>query len=481
MPKFNKKPTADRSAFEALLNAQLSAFRTGFNPGERVQGRVLAVRAGHVVLDVHAKNEGLVPVADFADEKGRPTVAPGDEVSVSFVAVQNGAFLFSARNASAVIDQTLAQAFESGLPVEGKVQSEVNGGYEVAVAGRRAFCPYSQISLFRQEGAVYVGQTFPFVVQEYDPEEHNIVVSRRVLLERERDRRREELKAELVAGATRSGKVTRIVDFGFFVDLGGVEGLVPMKELSWRRDVKPSDVVKEGDSVEVLIREVDWERNRVSLSLRAAQTDPFNTVSARCPVGSETTVRITRLEPFGAFAELEPGVEGLIPIGTLGNGRRIARPSEVVSVGQEMLVRIENIDRERRRIGLRPVDARLAALNPDSFAPGTKLEGIVESYTTFGVFIRLSEEKTGLLHISETGVPKGPNPLAKLELAFPHGSKIEVVVKAHDGGRISLAKPENWNPNAAGEEALALAEFKKATNAPADLGSLGSIFDSLKL
>ena len=133
MPKFNKKPTADRSAFEAMLNAQLSAFRTGFNPGERVQGRVLAVRAGYVVLDVRAKNEGLVPVADFADEKGKVTVKPGDEVTVSFVAVQNGAFLFSAKNASAAIDQTLAQAFESGLPVEGKVQSEVNGGYEVTV------------------------------------------------------------------------------------------------------------------------------------------------------------------------------------------------------------------------------------------------------------------------------------------------------------------------------------------------------------
>ena len=481
MPKFNKKSSADMAAFEAMLNAQLSAFRTGFNPGERVQGRVLAVRAGYVVLDVRAKNEGLVPVADFADEKGKVTVKPGDEVTVSFVAVQNGAFLFSAKNASAAIDQTLAQAFESGLPVEGKVQSEVNGGYEVTVNGHRAFCPYSQINLFRQEGAVYVGQTFPFIVQEYDPEEHNIVVSRRALLERERDQQREALKAELVAGVTRQGKVTRLTDFGFFVDLGGVEGLVPMKELSWRRDVKPSDVVKEGDSVEVLVREVDWERNRVSLSLRAAQTDPFDTVSARCPIGSEVTAKITHLEPFGAFAELEPGVEGLIPISALGNGRRIARPSEVVSVGQEMLLRVESIDRERRRIGLKPVDSRLASMKPDSFAPGTKLEGIVESYTPFGVFVRLSEEKTGLLHISETGIPKGGNPVSKMEQTFPHGSKIEVVVKSHDGGKISLTKPENWNPNAGAEEAQALEDFRKATTAPSDLGSLGSLFDNLKL
>ena len=146
-----------------------------------------------------------------------------------------------------------------------------------------------------------------------------------------------------------------------------------------------------------------------------------------------------------------------------------------------MLLRVESIDRERRRIGLKPVDSRLASMKPDSFAPGTKLEGIVESYTTFGVFIRLSEEKTGLLHISETGIPKGGNPVSKMEQAFPHGSKIEVVVKSHDGGKISLTKPENWNPNAEAEEAQAIAEFRKATTAPSDLGSLGSLFDSLKL
>ena len=481
MAKFVKKSSAGMAEFEALLNAQLSSFRKGFNPGERIQARVLSVRAGYVVLDVKAKNEGLVPVADLTDDKGTLTVKAGDDVTVSFVAVQNGAFLFSAKNATATVDQTLAQAFESQLPIDGKVQSEVNGGYEVTVAGHRAFCPYSQINLFRQEGAVYVGQTFPFVVQEYDPEEHNIIVSRKVLLERERDKRREELKSALIPGVTRQGKVTRLATFGFFVDLGGAEGLVPLKELSWRRDVKPEDVVKEGDTVEVLVNEVDWERNRISLSLRATQTDPFDTVSARSPVGSEVTAKITHLEPFGAFAELEPGVEGLIPLSALGNGRRIARPSEVVSVGQEMLLRVESIDRERRRISLKPVDVRLAAMKPQTFAAGTKLEGIVESYTAFGVFVRLSEEKTGLLHISETGIPKGGNPVSKLEQAFPHGSKVEVVVKGYENGKISLCKPENWNPGAEDEEARAIAEFTKATSAPSDLGSLGSLFDSLKL
>lgn len=355
MPKFTHKPSARMAEFEALLNAQTTSFRTGFNPGEKVQGRVISSRGGYIVLDVGAKNEGLVPMVDFTNEKGRIPVKIGDSVSVVFVTVQNGAFLFSAKDTSVAIDQTLAQARESGLPVEGRVQSEVNGGYEVTVAGHRAFCPYSQIAMYRQEGATYVGQTLQFIVQEYDPEERNIVVSRRALQERERDRKREELKSNLVEGATCKGKVTRIVDFGFFVDLGGAEGLVPLKEISWRRDVKPEDVVKVGDTVEVLVREIDWERNRISLSLRGAETDPFDLVAERTPAGSNVTAKITRLEPFGAFAELEPGVEGLIPISALGNGRRIARPSEVVEVGQEMVLKVESIDRDRRRISLRPI------------------------------------------------------------------------------------------------------------------------------
>lgn len=400
MPKFTHKPSARMAEFEALLNAQTTSFRTGFNPGEKVQGRVISSRGGYIVLDVGAKNEGLVPMADFTNEKGRIPVKIGDSVSVVFVTVQNGAFLFSAKDTSVAIDQTLAQARESGLPVEGRVQSEVNGGYEVTVAGHRAFCPYSQIAMYRQEGAAYVGQTLQFIVQEYDPEERNIVVSRRALQERERDRKREELKSNLVEGATCKGKVTRIVDFGFFVDLGGAEGLVPLKEISWRRDVKPEDVVKVGDTVEVLVREIDWERNRISLSLRGAETDPFDLVAERSPAGSNVTAKITRLEPFGAFAELEPGVEGLIPISALGNGRRIMRPSEVVEVGQEMVLKVESIDRDRRRISLRPI----------------------------------WEDEEAAKAAAE-----------------------------------------------AAEVAKAMADFKKASTAPADISSIGSMLDSLKL
>jgi len=253
-----------------------------------------------------------------------------------------------------------------------------------------------------------------------------------------------------------------------------------MKEISYRRDVKPADVVKEGDTVEVLVRELDWERNRISLSLRGAQPDPFDMVATRYPVGSTVRGKVTHIESFGAFVELEPGVEGLVPTGALGSGRRISSPREVVSEGQEMLLQVESVDIERRRMSLRPIDERLAAMQPASLAAGARVEGLVEGYKPFGVFVRLSESQTGLLHISETDVSKGGNPEAKLERAFPPGSKIGVVVKENDGQRISLTLPGRWQAGAVDEEQVAL-DALRARPPAKDLGSLGDLLDGLKL
>ncbi len=477
----SRKQDAAKAEFAAMLNAQFANYRTGFNPGERVSATVLAIGPQHLVLDVKAKNEGLAPIADFQDEQGKVGVAVGDTVDVVFIGMEGGAFIFSTRiYGSVAVDQTIAQAHASGLPVEGRVQAEINGGYEVMIGERRAFCPYSQISLRRQEGVDYIGQSFPFIVQEYDEEGRNVVVSRRAVLEQERARQRDELQQDLSAGQTRSGRVTRLAEFGFFVDLGGVEGLVPMKELSWRRDVKPSDVVSVGDSVEVLVREVDWERNRISLSLRAAQTDPFESVILRHPVGSTVHGKVTHIERFGVFVEIAPGVEGLVPIGWLGGGRRIMSPREVLSEGQELDLQVESIDVERRRMSLKPIDARVAGLQSGALEPGALVEGLVEGYKEFGLFVRLSEKQTGLLHIGETDVGKGGNPAARLERAFPPGSKIEVVVKENDGKRIALTLPGRWRQAGADDEDAALAKLRGKGPA-AGLGSLGDLLSGLKL
>ncbi len=469
--------------FESLLNAQMSSYHKGFNPGDRARGTVSNITNQYVTLDVNAKREGLVPLADMTNEDGTLRCKIGDSVEVYFAGMLNGAFLFSGSIGSKqVIDRSLNEAFVRQLPVEGLVEKEVNGGYEVTVGGKRAFCPFSQISLFRQEGAEYIGHKFNFLIAEYGEDDRgtNVIVSRRTLLEKEREAQRQDLIEELHVGMVASGTVTRIVEFGVFVDLGGVEGLIPLKEIAWGRDIKPEDVVKTGDKVDVQIKDIDWDRNRISLSLRGAQGDPWADAVARFTQGTVFTGKITKLEKFGAFAELIPGVEGLIPISKLGGGRRLMSAREVVTEGQEILLQVDSVDIERRRFSLKPVDERIKALKPGELAEGVKVDGIVESIQPFGIFVRLSEEKTGMLHISETDIPKGGNPLAKLERQFPPSSKIEVVVKSIEGDRISLTLPAKWETRGGDDAGNDVSSWLSANKGSGPLGSLGDAFAGLK-
>jgi small subunit ribosomal protein S1 len=241
-------------------------------------------------------------------------------------------------------------------------------------------------------------------------------------------------------------------------------------------------VVKTGDKVDVQIKDLDWDRNRISLSLRGAQGDPWDDTAARFPQGSTFTGTITKLEKFGAFAQIVPGVEGLIPIGKLGGGRRLMSAREAVTEGQELLLQVDSIDFERRRFSLRPVDERIKALQPGELAEGAKVEGIVESIQPFGIFVRLSETKTGMLHISETDLPKGGNPAAKLERQFPPSSKIQVVVKSVEGDRISLTLPAKWEARGSGDAANnEISSWLASNKNSGSLGSLGDAFSKLKL
>lgn len=477
-----------RADFEALLNAsQTPSYRKGFNPGDMVTADVVSTKGEYIILDVGAKQEGILPASEVTDDDGDLTVATGERISVMFVGMQSGSFLFSAKKkVVGVSDRTLSDAFAAQLPIDGTVQAERNGGYEVTVAGRRAFCPYSQISLYRQEGEEYVGRKFTFLITEYGEDDHgmNIVVSRRALLEKEREAEKEKLFAELKEGDTRKGKVTRLAEFGIFVDLGGAEGLIPLRELSWQRDAKPADVAKTGDEVEVMVNSIDPATGRISLSLRNLQVNPWDQFLANYTVGAVLTATIVRIERFGAFAQIMPGVDGLISIGRLGNGRRLMSAREAVTEGQEVEVQIENIDFEKRKIALKPVDHRVAALKPGSLEPGARAEGLVESIQPFGVFVRLSETATGLLHISETGVPKVGSPIAQLERKFAPGSTVAVVVKSVDGNRISLTLPEKW----AAEQQASSADpaddpaqwMRENTKKNTTFGSLGSAFDGIK-
>lgn len=467
--------------FAALIDAQLDNYRNGFDPGERVEGRVIEIGATHAVLDVNAKREGLVALEELRDsETGALSVGPGDRLEVWFAGMREGAFLFSCRlSETAAVERSLADAFASRMPVEGLVAEEVKGGYRVDIGGKRAFCPYSQMSLHRVEGAEYLGQRLRFLVSEFDAEDRNVVLSRRALLELEREAQRDALRAELQVGDQREGIVTRLAEFGVFVDLGGIDGLVPLSELAWQRGLKPGDVVAPGDRVRVALREIDWDRNRISLSLREAQPDPWLEVAERFPVGTRFRGTVTRLEPFGAFVALMPGVDGLVPISWLGGGRRLQHPREVLAEGQALEWRVESLDVEARRISLRPVDLRLEKGDAVRLEPGVELDGIVENARDFGVFVRLREDRTGLLHISETDLPRGGNPQGKLEQAFPPDSTLRVVIKSIEGQRISLTLPGRESPDSPEQEAEAY--LRRQAAAPNAFGSLGNAFDGLDL
>ena len=273
--------------FAAMLNGQFANPRKGFNPGETVKARVVTIGKVYVMLDVNAKNVGLLPVEHVLDEEGEPTVKRDDVIEVSFISMQKDGFLFGkadvAKAAATVsLEQTIQHAFNNGLAVEGKVEKEVKGGYEVTVGGQRGFCPFSQIERFRKQlpaGAEnpYVGKTFQFMVQEYGKDDRgaNLILSRRAVQEKELQAAKDYLRDTLQVDQTVNGTIVKVLNFGAFVDLGGVEGLVPVREISWDKVVNPADFVKEGDYVTVKVIGLDWDRERISLSIRQTQSKPL--------------------------------------------------------------------------------------------------------------------------------------------------------------------------------------------------------------
>ena len=456
----------------------------GRAPGDHVRGTVVSVGDRVVTFDLDAKMPGVIDRAQFPADL--PLPEPGDTVDAYFVAEEDGAARLSLEGGAQIdaSDEAIGAAFAAKLPLEGKFEKEVNGGYEVRVNGQRAFCPFSQVGLRRpREGAPSpVGTTANFLVVEYNPAERTLVVSHRALEEKERAARRDTLKASLFEGDFRNGVVTKVMPFGAFVDIGGVEGLVPATEISWDRAVKPGDVLHEGDEVQIKVRRIDWENDRFTFSLKDLSKDPWQDYCEDFGAGSHVSGTVVKLAPFGAFVQLVPGVDGLLPIASLGRGRHIVDPGEVVKVGEEVDVKIESMDPVARRISLSLIDKRVAALKPGEIGVGAALDGIVESCRDFGVFVRLSEEKTGLLHVSETGIPKGGNNQTLLEQKFPVGSDLKVVVKAMEGGRVSLTLPSVVEAQAAAakeeSDVRDLLRANRAAASSSSLGNLGSLFDS---
>jgi small subunit ribosomal protein S1 len=329
------------------------------NRGQRITATIAGISGESIFLDTGAKSEGVLDAAELKDKEGNITVAVGDALDVYFIQAKGAEQIFTTRVGSGSNNAQFEEAWRSGIPVDGLVKEEIKGGFEITLgANTRAFCPYSQMGLRRVEdaGSVYLGSRMSFKITRFDEGGRNIVVSARALLEEEREQRKESLRQSLSEGMTVKGTVTSIRDFGAFIDIGGVEGLIPISEIGWSRVEDITEHFTVGQEVTAVIKSLDWAKDRISLSLKDSQDDPWEKVRKEFPVGTSLTGKIARLAPFGAFVALAPGIDGLIHISKLGKGKRINHPREVVEAGQDIEVTIEAIDNDKRKISLTPSD-----------------------------------------------------------------------------------------------------------------------------
>lgn len=326
-------------------------------PGAKVEATVLKITKDWVFLDTGRKGEGVLDIKELTDADGNVGAKVGDKVTAWFISSRNNEMRFTmkigAGSGAAAGNAQLEDAYASGIPVEGVVEKEVKGGFEVKVAGSRAFCPFSQMGLRRiEDSAALIGKHMSFRISEYAENGRNIVLSHRALLEEELQLQKDALKETLKVGDRVKGTVTSLRDFGAFVSIGCVEGLLPISEVAWARVNDVSEVLAAGQEVEVVVKGIDWEKNRISFSLKDTLADPWEEAAKAFPEGSYQNGKIARLTPFGAFVTLASGVDGLIHISKLGAGKRIQHPKEVLSEGQEVEVKVEGVDREQRRISL---------------------------------------------------------------------------------------------------------------------------------
>jgi small subunit ribosomal protein S1 len=363
--------TSEDESFADLFEQSLST-AAPLEPGQKIQATILQIGKEWVFLDVGQKGEGVLDVRELQDARGELTAAVGEKVGAYFLSRSGGELRFTTRiGGGATGTEQLEEAWRSAIPVDGRVEKEIKGGYEVRLPGAvRAFCPFSQLGLKRVENPEEVlGQTFPFKITQFSEQGRNVVVSHREILEEERRVRRSELRQTLKEGDVVKGVVTSIRDFGAFVDIGAIEGLLPISEIGYGRVERVDEVLHVGQELELAVKSCDWDKERFSFSLRDTLADPWRKVGSTYREGATLTGTVSRLAPFGAFVTLEEGIDGLVHISRLGEGRHIKHPQEVLKVGQKLTVTIEKLDLQERRISLIPASA--GEEGPSSFVePG---------------------------------------------------------------------------------------------------------------
>lgn len=349
----------NNDSFEALFSQSEGKALKKLTPGQKIKATVVGIDKETLFLDVGTKSEGVVEASEFLDKDGNMSVSVGDQVEVYCLKAGSSGQVFTARLGSGASSAHLEEAYHSSVPVEGFVKAEIKGGFEITLSGNvRGFCPYSQMGLRRVENAAetYLNTHMSFLISKFEAGGRNIVLSARMLQEEERRLKVEELRAELQEGQSIEGTVSAIRPFGLFVDIGGIDGLVPISEVGWSRVDNLEDTYHVGQQVEAVIKGLDWDNDRISLSIKETLDDPWDSAVQDLGEGKICVGRVSRLAQFGAFVSVAPGVDGLIHISKLGHGRRINHPREVVEEGQDIEVIIESIDPVEKRISLAPSD-----------------------------------------------------------------------------------------------------------------------------
>ena len=467
-------PVEQGESFAKLLEKNgIKAAR--LSPGQKLKARVVSISGDFVYIDIGGKSEGVIDLEEFREKDGSVRIKEGEEIEAFFLSVQDGIRKLTTlvNGYSAGELKSIESAHEAGLPVNGEVKREVKGGFEVLVGGVRCFCPHSQIDMKGgREGGIYLGQTFPFKVIEYEEEGKNIILSRRVLLEEKKQKAIEQLKETLTVGAEVKGRVSSLQKFGAFVDIGGMEGLVPISEMSWARIDKAEDMLTPAQEVTAKVLSLDWETNRLTLSLKAMQPDPWSLAAEKYPVDGRVKGTIVRLAPFGAFVSLEPGIDGLAHISNLGAGRRINHPKEVVEVGQAVEVYILSVDAENRKLSLsmQPKVEPKKIILPEV---GELIEGTVDKVMPYGIFLRMSNGINGLIPNVEMGTPAG----ADHKHMFPPGTEMQVIVLEVEPGsnKVRLSRKAVMEKAAQAEYDQYRTSVSKAEGQSEGLGSLGDI------
>jgi small subunit ribosomal protein S1 len=420
------------------MEEALKGSSVGFSTGQIVKGKIIEVRPKEVLVDIGYKSEGAVNGNEFDDIK---TVKVGDEVDVLIEKLEDkdGMVVLSKEKAEFKKNwERIVTIAGEGTTVTGKVKSAVKGGLVVNI-GVEAFLPASQIDIIPPKNLQpYIGNTYEFKVVKINPDRKNVVLSRRELIEAERNARRAALLTDMTPGDIRKGVVKNITDFGAFIDLNGLDGLLHITDMSWGRVGHPSEILKVGQEIDVVVLDVNREKERVSLGLKQKLQNPWEQIESKFNVGQKVKGKVVNLVPYGAFVELEPGVEGLVHVTELSWTKRIAKPSDVLKQGQEIEAVVLGINRDEQKIslGVRQLETNPWDKAAEKYPPGTKVNGKIRNLTSYGAFLELEEGIDGMIHVSDVSWTRKINHPSEV---LKKGDDVEAVVLEVDKGNQRIA------------------------------------------